>query len=42
MHYVKTVVPECGPQQEENLATVAREIADALDEFSTERRVISS
>lgn len=35
MHYVKTVVLECGPQQGESLAAVAPEIADALDEFFT-------
>ena len=36
MHYVKTVVLECGNDQEESLAMVAPEIADALDQFFTE------
>jgi hypothetical protein len=35
MHYLKTVVLECGNEREDNLATVAPEIADALEEFFT-------
>lgn len=36
MHYVKTVVLECGNEQQDRLSSVASEIADALDEFFTE------
>lgn len=35
MYYVKTVVLECGNEQEERLAIVAPEVADALEEFFT-------
>ena len=36
MYYAKTVVLDFDEKQEESLATVAPEIADALDEFFTE------
>ena len=36
MHFVKTAVLDFAEEQEESLATVAPEIADALDEFFTE------